>query len=103
MQKPCVHVKTWSVKGMTEAEPLHLQDVQQIGGIWSRDGGSSASSAASPSQQPGNGVEKGCILGAKRCPYSLLRLMKKTQICHVLDVMVQNQSQPVLKSVHEVP
>lgn len=33
----CVHVKTESVKGVTEAEPLHLQDVQQIGGIWSMD------------------------------------------------------------------
>lgn len=42
MQKPvfsCVHVKTQSVKGVTEAEALHLQDVQHIGGVWSMDVG----------------------------------------------------------------
>lgn len=30
-------MRTQSVKGMTEAEPLHLQDVQQTGGTWSVD------------------------------------------------------------------
>lgn len=75
---------------MTEAKPLHLQHIQQTVGIWSMDGGSSALSAASPTHQPGNVVEKGCILGGQLCPCPLLRLTKKEQVRHVLDVMAQN-------------
>lgn len=64
--------------------------------------GSSALPAASPSQQPGTVVERGFILGSKLCPCSFLRLMKKHQICHALDVMAQNRSQAVLESEYEV-
>lgn len=64
--------------------------------------GSSASCATFPSQQPGNVVEKVCILGSKLCPCSLLGLMKKNSNMLCFGCHGSKLKSTILESVYEV-